>query len=260
MNPLIGGALISAGGGLAQGLFGIGKGKRNEQRNKRMMEYELKLNKQMFDYQNAYNLPKNQMMRLKNAGLNPALMYGQGTTGNATNAPQTKYTPTDVSTFDSSSLIGGIQQGAQMLLQKQQVDNLKAQEQETQSRTMLNTIEAAVKGGTKEEAKGLIRYQLENAKQENKTRIQNLANMKITNGILNANRTKAQIEAEDARIKKEMNNFDLQTMKRLKMSRIDHPMIKMLYRLSEDTAKSFEWYIKNFLGMLNNTPYIPFKQ
>jgi hypothetical protein len=42
----------------------------------------------MFDYQNQYNTPARQMERLKEAGLNPALMYGQGTTGNAQGFPQ----------------------------------------------------------------------------------------------------------------------------------------------------------------------------
>ena len=51
-----------------------------------MLDFDL--NKQMFDYQNAYNTPKAQMQRLKDAGLNPALMYGQGTTGNAQGYPQ----------------------------------------------------------------------------------------------------------------------------------------------------------------------------
>ena len=44
--------------------------------------------KEMFDYQNRYNTPARQMQRLRDAGLNPALMYGQGTTGNAQGFPQ----------------------------------------------------------------------------------------------------------------------------------------------------------------------------
>jgi hypothetical protein len=72
------------GGGLAGGLldsvgslFTIGAQKRAATR-------AFKRQKELFDYQNAYNTPANQMKRLKEAGLNPALMYGQGTTGNAT--------------------------------------------------------------------------------------------------------------------------------------------------------------------------------
>lgn len=38
---------------------------------------------EMWNKNNEYNTPLNQMNRLKEAGLNPNLMYGQGTTGNA---------------------------------------------------------------------------------------------------------------------------------------------------------------------------------
>lgn len=76
-NSSAGGALA---GGLASGigsLFTIGA-------QKRAATTAFKRQKELFDYQNAYNTPANQMKRLKAAGLNPALMYGQGTTGNAT--------------------------------------------------------------------------------------------------------------------------------------------------------------------------------
>ena len=39
--------------------------------------------KEFWNMQNAYNTPKAQMDRLRAAGLNPALMYGQGNVGNA---------------------------------------------------------------------------------------------------------------------------------------------------------------------------------
>lgn len=51
---------------------------------KRAATTAFKRQKELFDYQNAYNTPAKQMERLKSAGLNPALMYGQGNTGNAT--------------------------------------------------------------------------------------------------------------------------------------------------------------------------------
>lgn len=40
---------------------------------------------EFWDKQNAYNTPKAQMNRLRDAGLNPALMYGKGNVGNAQN-------------------------------------------------------------------------------------------------------------------------------------------------------------------------------
>lgn len=53
---------------------------------------------EMWELQNSYNTPKAQMERFKAAGLNPMLVYQQGTAGNATHAPQVhvpnaQYTP-----------------------------------------------------------------------------------------------------------------------------------------------------------------------
>lgn len=42
----------------------------------------------MWNLQNEYNSPQAQMKRLEDAGLNTALMYGQGSTGNASHAPE----------------------------------------------------------------------------------------------------------------------------------------------------------------------------
>ena len=85
-------------GGLASGIgsiFGGGSRRKAYHRSKRLMKYQMGLDKDMFDYQNAYNTPAAQMARLKSAGLNPALMYGQGTTGNASGYPQSKFTQLD---------------------------------------------------------------------------------------------------------------------------------------------------------------------
>jgi len=40
------------------------------------------------DYMNEYNSPKNQMARFEEAGLNPHLMYGQGSSGQQNQAPK----------------------------------------------------------------------------------------------------------------------------------------------------------------------------
>lgn len=59
--------------------------KRQFKYQKQAMEIQQQYNKDLWDYQNAYNTPQQQMERLKAAGLNPYLIYGGGSAnmGNA---------------------------------------------------------------------------------------------------------------------------------------------------------------------------------
>lgn len=95
----IGGAAISAIGSF----FG---NKSNRKSSKEAFERESKFAReerlaqqdwieQMYEKNNAYNSPAAQMQRLKEAGLNPDLMYSRGDVGNATapEAPQQAMTP-----------------------------------------------------------------------------------------------------------------------------------------------------------------------
>lgn len=56
-------------------------------------------NLDMWQREMDYNTPKNQMERLKDAGLNPGLMYSQGTTGNTTGSPAFHAANPDPSAF-----------------------------------------------------------------------------------------------------------------------------------------------------------------
>ena len=60
--------------------------------NKELAKYSYDLNLQQWHNANQYNSPKAQMQRFKEAGLNPNLIYGQGSAGNASSSPQ--HTPT----------------------------------------------------------------------------------------------------------------------------------------------------------------------
>jgi len=121
-------------GGVASGigqLFGIGRGRRQNKRNRQNMLYQHELDRKMFDYQNAYNTPLMQMQRLKDAGLNPNLMYSQGTTGNASNAPYTKPLPAYQETpVDTRVILEGANLAMQMRktdteIKGQQIKNMR---------------------------------------------------------------------------------------------------------------------------------------
>lgn len=78
----IAGAAVSALGNYA---IQAAANKRQFKFQKEAMGLQQQYNKDLWDYQNAYNTPQQQMARLKAAGLNPYLIYGSGSanTGNA---------------------------------------------------------------------------------------------------------------------------------------------------------------------------------
>ena len=75
--------------------------------NKKLAQYTFNKNVEMWKMQNAYNSPKQQMARFKEAGLNPNLMYGKGTVGNAQTMPQYQPLPNSGEVFGQS--IAGLQ-------------------------------------------------------------------------------------------------------------------------------------------------------
>lgn len=73
--------------GAISGGFGLIGSALNYHFNKKLQEQQNEYNLNMWNLQNEYNSPAAQMRRYEEAGLNPALMYGQVTPGNAASAP-----------------------------------------------------------------------------------------------------------------------------------------------------------------------------
>lgn len=76
---------IAAGTGLMDNITNVGSqlytNLRNEKLTKEMYERQLRDNKAQWHMQNSYNSPTAQMARLREAGLNPHLIYGGGSGG-----------------------------------------------------------------------------------------------------------------------------------------------------------------------------------
>lgn len=70
------------------GLFGLLGNKLNYDYNTRLAAQQNQYNIDMWKMQNDYNSPAAQMRRFEEAGLNPALMVGQISSGNASHAPE----------------------------------------------------------------------------------------------------------------------------------------------------------------------------
>lgn len=85
-------AAIAGVSSLASTFLGSRTQKKNVQMTNRanlaLAEREFQQNKEMWQMMKEYNTPANQMKRFKEAGLNPHLIYGQGTPGNVQSFPR----------------------------------------------------------------------------------------------------------------------------------------------------------------------------
>lgn len=107
-----------AGGLISTGVNAISRGgpKRQYKYNLKLAEYQNAINRanaewafekdmEMKKWQLAYDSPEAQMKRFKDAGLNPNLIYGQGTPGNMQHAPEFPKLPgVSVGSVDAASL------------------------------------------------------------------------------------------------------------------------------------------------------------
>lgn len=138
------GAIIAGGASLLGSALGFGSQKKTNKANMELARYQnewqtqenekaYQRSLQMWNLQNEYNSPTQQMARLRTAGLNPNLVYGNGATGNsAGSAPQ--YEPADIDRAHLSPYRGwnqGLSDAVSNFLafrsNRAQVENMEAQ-------------------------------------------------------------------------------------------------------------------------------------
>lgn len=133
-NPILGAGITAVGGLLsanANNQASLQAQQLANQGNMELAKYAYQQDLEMWNRQNAYNTPSAQMQRYREAGLNPNLIYGSGSSaGNATNAPS--FNPSHINpeikrTPDYGAIIGSaIGQYNQLRLQQAQLENLQA--------------------------------------------------------------------------------------------------------------------------------------
>jgi len=111
------GATINA----TAGMWGV---KKANEANLQLQQNQLAWNKNMWHMQNEYNSPAAQMQRMREAGLNTHLMYGQGNEGNA-NAPAQGVEPAKMRpiTEGAGNTIGDY---IKLKMVSSQIDNMNA--------------------------------------------------------------------------------------------------------------------------------------
>lgn len=132
----IGGALVSTIGNLIGGSQRRKQSRwnvlRTIQAKKEMAEMAFQRNKKMWKMMKKYNTPRAQMQRYKAAGLNPNLIYGQGTPGNVSsfptyNAPDISYRGIKGKGYIGEAIAGGITQFQNIRQKSAQIDLVQEQ-------------------------------------------------------------------------------------------------------------------------------------
>lgn len=102
--------------------------------NLELSKYGYGQDKAMWEAQNRYNSPMAQMARFSEAGLNPNLVYGQGSAGNAASIPSFDVPKADLhhQILDIPSMLNQYQD---FNLKQAQVDNINANTRNTNERT-----------------------------------------------------------------------------------------------------------------------------
>lgn len=126
MNPLVGGVLALAnnvGPKIADWFVNKKQREKEREHDFKLAEYQYQKDVDMWDRMNEYNSPKMQMARFNEAGLNPNLIYGQGSSGNASQMPKYQRPRTDYpsGTFSAIDVMRQYQDFAMKTAQTQNI-------------------------------------------------------------------------------------------------------------------------------------------
>jgi hypothetical protein len=136
--------LIAAGSELLNSGIAAHTSRRNTDRtiaaNYRMAEYAYSKDLEMWQRNNEYNSPQAQMARLKAAGLNPNLVYGNGAVGNSSGSTPKFQAPTADFTGNQPLRLPSIPETLGMYqdfkMRQAQIENIQAQTENVHSRTI----------------------------------------------------------------------------------------------------------------------------
>lgn len=149
MDPILGGALISGGIGLATNLWNtITQRKTNEtayNQSKQYLDQQRQWALQDTESNNKYNSPAQQMQRLREAGLNPHLVYGKGADNTGAMVRSVQGTPpTPIAPkLDTSAIGSSIGQYYTIKQQQAQTDNINAQTKLAEKESLLKDMNIA---------------------------------------------------------------------------------------------------------------------
>jgi len=146
MDPL---TIAAIGSTVIGGAYSAFNDWRQNRQRKELAKYEFKQNQRAWELNNQYNTPLAQMQRFQAAGLNPALMYGQGTPGNSNSAPKYE-APEYNATAEPPRIMETIGQFQNTKIQQLTQKQIDAQTKATDAqrlKTQAETINAGIQSG-----------------------------------------------------------------------------------------------------------------
>lgn len=154
--PIIIASLIAAASMFGQGMLNRSQSKQNQAYAREMADYQYSKDLEMWQRQNAYNAPAQQMQRWTDAGLNPNLVFSQGNPGNAGTMP--KYQDlTGSADYVKPMQIAGVLSAYQDLALKQaQIDNVKSLNDLNQKKSLGQSFENMLKSTEYDKAQYLL--------------------------------------------------------------------------------------------------------
>lgn len=123
---------VNTASSLLGGIFNYLSVKETNRANRELAELSYQQNIAQWERENAYNHPSAQMSRLKEAGLNPNLVYGNGSAvQTSAHSPQMSYGP------QQAPQLGKIYAGLDSMLMASNINKIQAEEERTRNEAML---------------------------------------------------------------------------------------------------------------------------
>lgn len=132
------GTLLQVAGAVYNGQVAKRNTDKTIEANKEQAQYAYSQEQAQWERNNAYNSPEAQMARLKEAGLNPNMLYGSGSaaTGNTQQMPKYNAPSLQYNYRPMVDLPAILSQYQDFQMRQAQINNVKAQTDNTRSRTI----------------------------------------------------------------------------------------------------------------------------
>lgn len=221
--------LIAAG--VAQGVGAIASSAIQNRQNRKLAEYGYSKDLEMWHRQNAYNDPKQQMSRLKEAGLNPNLVYGSGSTTGNTGSQMPKYQAPKMDYSQAGQAISNVgdQIGQYMSLKKMgaEINYIDANTIARNSQTDLLNQQAQKAGLDVSLFKDTYGQKVTQSQTTTQLKQQGLANLREVNRQLKADTVTKKLQAKALSGKIKLDEFEIE-LNKYGLSKSDSKLLRML--------------------------------